>query len=619
MKPKYFLLLLTLTIIHQTSSIATIRYVSKTGTSTPPYTSWQTSADSIQKCINICGFRDTVYVANGVYKEQIVMIPGLSLIGAGTDSCIIDTRDFATAGDFRTVEVKDSSLLKGFYVLCTTLSDYGSGIYCEGENSLITLNKVSSSNSGIVLFGELKSVVFNNQCIDNRIGINIFNAHLSIVKKNFIRTQSIEPMGAGITIGAFNSNYSPIIDSNIIEINRFGIDGIAKDFGSSPIITNNIILLNYGRSGIALNISNSTKIYNNRIIVGSASMGIENFGVSNLKLYNNYIFGRVGTGISVGGSPNDVKNNVVIGAIKGIEKWGSQPNPLIQYNNVWQCDISYEGFTPDTTNLSVNPMIVNDDTTQGDLDFHLQNYSPLIDAGDPNILDKDGSRSDIGLYGGMFGEIYNYLDLPPRTPLNLIAEVDTFNIRLRWNRNTEADTAFYKVYRDTVIGYQIDSTKLISSITDTFFVQTNPHKKSKVVYKITCVDKQGNESLPSVEVVVDLTSVSADDYPMTINDYILYQNYPNPFNPLTKIAYRLKESGYVKLYVYDIKGELISTLVNQSQSAGFYEVEFSSSSIQHQESGIKDLATGVYIYQIMVKSEKNIPVYSDIKKMIYLK
>ncbi|MBK7497929.1 MAG: hypothetical protein IPI19_02200 [Ignavibacteriales bacterium] len=44
--------------------IGTIRYVSKTGTSTPPYTSWQTAADSIQKCINICVDGDTVYVAN---------------------------------------------------------------------------------------------------------------------------------------------------------------------------------------------------------------------------------------------------------------------------------------------------------------------------------------------------------------------------------------------------------------------------------------------------------------------------------------------------------------------------------------------------------------------------
>jgi hypothetical protein len=48
-------------------------------------------------------------------------------------------------------------------------------------------------------------------------------------------------------------------------------------------------------------------------------------------------------------------------------------------------------------------------------------YSPLIDAGDPTILDKDESISDIGLYGGPYGESYVYLDLPPRPPVNLTA------------------------------------------------------------------------------------------------------------------------------------------------------------------------------------------------------
>ena len=88
MKLKYFLvLLLALFIEHLTFNItyATVRYVSTTGSSTPPYTSWETASDSIQKCINICNFGDTVYVANGVYKEQVVMIPGLSLIGTGMD------------------------------------------------------------------------------------------------------------------------------------------------------------------------------------------------------------------------------------------------------------------------------------------------------------------------------------------------------------------------------------------------------------------------------------------------------------------------------------------------------------------------------------------------------
>lgn len=149
---------------------------------------------------------------------------------------------------------------------------------------------------------------------------------------------------------------------------------------------------------------------------------------------------------------------------------------------------------------------------------------------------------------------------------------DSNYITLNWNRNTEADTSFYKVYRDTVINFTIDSTKLISSSTDTFLVQINPHNVTKYVYKVTCVDNQANESKPSEEKVVIITGI--ENYPQLITDYQLYQNYPNPFNPTTTISYRLKERSYVKLRVYDINGELVNVLVNQVQVSGYYEVTF---------------------------------------------
>ncbi len=72
MKPKLFYLFCLFTFIFFLEATATVRYVSKTGSSVPPYTSWATASDSIQKCINICQSGDTVYVGNGVYKEKVV-------------------------------------------------------------------------------------------------------------------------------------------------------------------------------------------------------------------------------------------------------------------------------------------------------------------------------------------------------------------------------------------------------------------------------------------------------------------------------------------------------------------------------------------------------------------
>ncbi|HRP37407.1 MAG TPA: T9SS type A sorting domain-containing protein, partial [Candidatus Dojkabacteria bacterium] len=99
--------------------------------------------------------------------------------------------------------------------------------------------------------------------------------------------------------------------------------------------------------------------------------------------------------------------------------------------------------------------------------------------------------------------------------------------------------------------------------------------------------------------------------------YLLYQNYPNPFNPNTKIGYQLKERAYVKLMIYDIKGELVSVLINKEQNSGYYEAEFN---VNGQTSNVKgNLASGIYLYRIEVIGEGKIPVYTEMKKMLMIK
>ena len=60
-------------------------------------------------------------------------------------------------------------------------------------------------------------------------------------------------------------------------------------------------------------------------------------------------------------------------------------------------------FTP-TNQLSVDPLYSDVSSSFEDWDLRLQSGSALIDAGDPAILDEDGSASDIGAYGGPLGE-----------------------------------------------------------------------------------------------------------------------------------------------------------------------------------------------------------------------
>ncbi len=96
-----------------------------------------------------------------------------------------------------------------------------------------------------------------------------------------------------------------------------------------------------------------------------------------------------------------------------------------------------------------------------------------------------------------------------------------------------------------------------------------------------------------------------------ITNYSLAQNYPNPFNPTTKIIYQLPQDGMVTLKVYDMLGQEVATLVNEYKTSGRYNVNFNGS----------NLASGVYIYQLKVNSNKgnSSTDYSATKKLILLK
>ncbi len=71
-------------------------------------------------------------------------------------------------------------------------------------------------------------------------------------------------------------------------------------------------------------------------------------------------------------------------------------------------------------------------------------------------------------------------------------------------------------------------------------------------------------------------------------DVALGQNYPNPFNPTTTIAFTLPEAGFVSLKVYNLIGQEVATLVDETKEAGSYNMTFNAES----------LTSGVYLYKL---------------------
>jgi len=336
---------------------------------------------------------------------------------------------------------------------------------------------------------------------------------------------------------------------------------------------------------IALDFCPEFTIRNNIIVGGGTGIWLNNEDDSSLAwpwgvVENNTCFGLERHGIGCNRPNVLVRNNIVassgrfaapVTAVKDSVRFG--------YNLLWDYLIPPDWDTTLTKdNLFAAPMFA--DT----LDFLLQAYSPAIDAGDPSILDADGSRSDIGYTGGPGGFTYPYQDLPPAPPHGLTATPTDSTIALLWRGNHDADLNHYNLYRDTLPIALAGPALLYAVIaTDSTYTDTSVAAGQTYYYRLTALDNHMNTSGLSSEVSVLASGISSGD-PITPSAFVLYPNYPNPFNASTTIRYALDRPGRVELAVYDVLGRHVATLTDAVQGAGVHRVTW----------GADGVASGVY-------------------------
>ena len=86
--------------------------------------------------------------------------------------------------------------------------------------------------------------------------------------------------------------------------------------------------------------------------------------------------------------------------------------------------------------------------------------------------------------------------------------------------------------------------------------------------------------------------------------FVLEQNYPNPFNPNTTIKFAVAETKPVKLKVFDILGNEVAVLFNETAEGGkLYETKFKG----------ENLSSGIYFY--MMESDN----FRSVRKMLLMK
>jgi hypothetical protein len=110
-------------------------------------------------------------------------------------------------------------------------------------------------------------------------------------------------------------------------------------------------------------------------------------------------------------------------------------------------------------------------------------------------------------------------------------------------------------------------------------------------------------ALSTVIIFASSTITSVNEYSGIPTEYVLMQNYPNPFNPTTSIRFGLPTESNVRLSVFNILGQEVALLVNQTMSAGYHKVDFDAS----------QLTSGLYFYKVQAEN------FVQVKKMLLMK
>ena len=112
----------------------------------------------------------------------------------------------------------------------------------------------------------------------------------------------------------------------------------------------------------------------------------------------------------------------------------------------------------------------------------------------------------------------------------------------------------------------------------------------------------GQFSLNWIEIRQPVVGIG-DEQTTAIEKLELLQNYPNPFNPSTQINFNLPKATRTSIEIFNIRGQLIKTLIHKQLNAGEHSITWNAS----------DVPSGIYFYRLVAGEE------TQSKKMILIK
>ncbi|MDO9280679.1 MAG: MopE-related protein [Pseudomonadota bacterium] len=376
----------------------------------------------IQDAIDLAGASGCYEVRayQGTYYENVnwygYPVNAESVSGAALTT--IDGQGLDSVVAFETAETEDARIY-GF-TLTNGGGDEGPGIRVRYaaptiEGNVITGNvaNVSPWLAGGIRVYEGDAVIINNEITSNDAGYG---------------GPENGSDGGGVNV----RGGSPYIAGNVIADNTAGDGGGLWIAYTDAIIVNNLIAGNAAMDddltaggqggGINVQISGPTGpfISGNIVTDNTASMyggGIVTYEANDLypsaQITNNTItFNEVtdtdyGAGVLQWRRTTPTLTNNIIAYNNGVGVYSEDDvDDTYTYNLVYGNGTNYSGLSGSGAgNLVADPLFtaVTNDADWTNDDFSLRSGSPAIDAGNPGDADPDGSRADLGAYGGVYG------------------------------------------------------------------------------------------------------------------------------------------------------------------------------------------------------------------------
>jgi len=553
---------------------------------------------TIQQAIEQATAGDTVIVAAGKYFGPLFMKEGVFLRGAGASvTSLYHLEDYFDLVVFENVTIGG---LSGFTMKVEESPALGPLITCRASSPIITRNRFEAPFEPtpiMGLFDQSSPLIERNYFVNG--GIMAEQSSPIIIDNTF-------DCEIGNPIQCAYSSSPQIIN------NRFWANEYLAIFlnGSSARISGNWIVCGKGEiHGIHLEEVTQVDISNN-IIDGpnDDAMGIFLVNSSQVTISNNTIMAK-GKGLWEENSTSAIFNNIITGA----RGFGIQYSPTSdeEYNDIWNNANNYYYCSPGANDISADPLFLDSINS----DYHLKAESPCIDSGHPDAKynDPDGSRNDMGAYGGPDAQILeNYLS-PVRLELPSVeaAANDTVQIELcgkaisgaaEMNLTVSYDPQVLRFLsaRTAQATSHFSLTKAESEAADLQFTLVSPEgiksdsgaiielsmqtggqidSEGHIIIKQASIkDEMANEltigGIVNGKIKITKTGVGTPNNSVQPYRYVLSQNYPNPFNSTTIIRFSLAKPEHVLLKIYDILGRQVRTLIDRKENAGEHAVRW---------------------------------------------